>query len=244
MTAKMTAINSSCDGCLRLEEADHRIANHLALLGGYVRLKSAKLVRQNALPPMDDAVLLLKAIGVQIEAMSQLHRFLATTFKPNSVELHTYLASICATLRSAVAEGVQIIEEFDPGCVLSPDHMLPVAQIVTEVITNAIKHGQSKSSRAIIRVSCQTDDQGSIRIEVRDNGPGLPEPTPATGTHGLGVRIIESLVAQVHGRIDYLSGRHGLTVRLTLPDVAQNKPLVATVLSVAAIKPFHQSPAG
>jgi two-component sensor histidine kinase len=110
---------------------------------------------------------------VQIEDMSQLHRFLATTSKPRSIDLKTYLVSICANLRLAVAEDVQIIEEFDPGCVLSPDHMLPLAQIVAEVFTNAIKHGQSTTSGAIIRVSCQTHVQGSIRIEVCDNGPGL-----------------------------------------------------------------------
>ncbi|MGY9046831.1 hypothetical protein P775_01080 [Puniceibacterium antarcticum] len=232
MFAKTTTMLPQCDGCSRLDEADHRIANHLAMLGSYVRLKSAKLIRQGATAPVGEAVLVLKAIGVQIDAISQLHRFLAVQTTPRNLDLQNYLVNICAALRSAVAEDVQIIEDFGAGCALSPQDMLPVAQIVTEVMTNAIKHGQSGAGGAIIRVSCQNDNLGSILIEVCDNGPGLPAPAMTKTPPGLGLRIIETLADQVGGRIEYLSGHQGLTVRLTLPDLALPASLEgASVLS-------------
>ena len=207
-----------CNACLRVAEADHRIANHLAMLCSYVRLKGAKLVQHKATVTSDEALILIKSIGVQIDAVSHLHRFLASQSTSDKVDLHTYLATICAALRSAVGGGVEIKEKFDTTCMMPPEHLLPVSQIVTEVMTNAIKHGQDASGNVSLRVSCQQDATGSIVIEVADNGSGLDVQPNAVGQHGLGLRIVETLTAQVGGTVDYHSRLTGLTVRLTVPD--------------------------
>ncbi len=210
---------SKCIDCHRLAEADHRIANHLAMLGSYIRLKSATLVKRKTHATPAEALLLLKAIGVQIDAVSTLHRMLALQGISGTVNLATYLATVCDALRSAMAGDVDIVEDFEPGCALSANDMLPVAQIVTEVMTNAIKHGQGTSGAVSLNVSCRLNDDGAILIAVSDTGPGLPS-TSQDGHQGLGFKIVDRLTAQVNGTVTYLSEEQGLTVRLILPGAA------------------------
>jgi hypothetical protein len=39
--------SETCFGCEKMVEADHRIANHLAMLGSYLRLKGLEITRGN-----------------------------------------------------------------------------------------------------------------------------------------------------------------------------------------------------
>nr|QQZ49959.1 hypothetical protein JKL49_25250 [Phenylobacterium glaciei] len=79
---------SVCEDCSLLVEADHRIANHLAMLGGYVRLKAAGVSGEGRL--------LLETIGAQVDAVSRLHRALATHGQHGAVDLSEHLRAICA----------------------------------------------------------------------------------------------------------------------------------------------------
>jgi signal transduction histidine kinase len=67
----------------------------------------------------------------------------------------------------------------------------------------------------------------ACRIEVADTGPGIPaevqenlfEPyfsTKDKGT-GMGLALSEKLISQHGGRIDYHTGPHGTTFRISVP---------------------------
>lgn len=208
-------MGSRSDGLGRMAEADHRIANHLAMLASYVRLKGAELVRHRPGAESRDVALLLQAICVQINAISSLHRILSTDGTQRTAELGEHLGRICAALRSGVSGDVEIVEAFGADCVLPLRDVLPVAQIVTEIVTNALKHGCPQDAPARVLISCRREAGGTIRVEVADNGPGLPPGAGGVG-RGLGARLIGALVAQVQGRVEYLAGPRGLTVRLIL----------------------------
>jgi two-component sensor histidine kinase len=202
-----------------LAEADHRIANHLAVLSSYVRLKGSALVRRKKAPDAKEVGLLILAIGVQIDAISDLHRLLSGQGGGNTTDLGAVLSRVCRGLKSAVSGDVVIIELFGTGCQLPLCDILPVAQICTEVITNAIKYGHKPGAGSVIRVSCGQTAAGDILIQVSDNGPGLCEKPPEPVSGGVGFRMIEALVSQINGRIEHHSTAQGLTVRLALPAV-------------------------
>lgn len=195
----------------RTSESDHRIANHLAMLASYVRMKGAALARGT--PDPVDVALLIQAIEAQINAISALHRLLSTEGTLATADLAAQLNRICSALRwSGVTGETRIEEALAPGCDLPLAQVLPVAQIVTEVVTNALKYGRPADAPARLRVCCRRDTLGAIQIEVRDNGPGLI----GTPRGGLGFRLIAALVTQIGATLDYRSTPQGLTVRLTL----------------------------
>lgn len=201
----------------QVAEADHRIANHLGLLACYVRLKGAELVRCDPPPGAGDFSLLIKAIGAQITTISQLHRLLSTDGTQSSADLGHHLGMICSALGSGVSGDVVIVESLASNCRVATHRLLPAAQIVTEVITNAIKYGRRQGRSGRIEVSCSKDASGTVLVEIHDDGPGLSAYRSGTATLAVGSRLVQALVGQIDGTIEYRSTVQGLTVCLSLP---------------------------
>jgi two-component sensor histidine kinase len=215
--APFTGIGGSDVEGLFLAEADHRIANHLALLTGYVRLKAADLARQSAAPSRDSVHLLLEGVGAQIDAVSRLHRRLAADGSRASADLGEHLHVICASFASGLSGAITLIEDLPFGCAVRSDQVLPLTQIVAEVVTNALKHAHPGGEAGAILVRCRKDDMGAALIEIIDDGAGLPETFNPQTDGGLGFRLLQALGRKLGALIAFESTKPGLRFRLTLP---------------------------
>jgi two-component sensor histidine kinase len=216
-TSSFAGVADTSDAGLLLAEADHRIANHLALLTGYMRLKAADLAGQAAEPSRDSVGLLLASVSGQINAVARLHRCLAADQRPTSADLSEQLHEICAPFASSLCGAARFVEDFPPGCVVRPEQLLPLSRIVAEVITNALKHAHADGEAGAILARCRNDDTGAVLIEVIDDGAGLPETFDPETDGGLGFRLLRALGKQLGALITFDSGDHGLRFRLTLP---------------------------
>lgn len=198
-------VASTCDDCSLLVEADHRIANHLAMLSGYVRLKAAGVDGETRL--------LLETIGAQVDAVGRLHRALAAHGQHGDVDLSEHLRTICAPFAAGLSGAAKLIQDIPAACPVRPEQVLPVSQIVSEVITNAFKYAPA----GIVLVRCRGGEAGGVEIEVVDDGPGLPRGFDPGVDGGLGFRLIRALSRQVGATLAFESAGQGLNVRLTLP---------------------------
>ncbi len=100
-------------------------------------------------------------------------------------------------------------------------------QVLLNLITNAIDAVRERE-RPMIALSVSKSD-GIVRIEVEDNGCGIPEDkvkdlfkpfytTKATGT-GLGLVIVKKMITRMNGTIDIESRRDvGTVVTISLPE--------------------------
>jgi signal transduction histidine kinase len=107
-----------------------------------------------------------------------------------------------------------------------------LGQVLDNLLLNAVKFSPWGTG-----VSCEmAASAGCWRIEVRDEGPGVPagerarlfhkfnrgsaRPTAGESSSGLGLFIVKTLAEAMHGRVDYLAGeRGGAVFRVTLPQV-------------------------
>jgi two-component sensor histidine kinase len=80
-------------------------------------------------------------------------------------------------------------------CTIPIEKAAPLALIVNEALTNAIKYGASAKGPSRIGVRAKLEN-GTLLVEVRDNGPGLPSMPPRSGSTGL--RIIDGLAGQIN----------------------------------------------
>jgi signal transduction histidine kinase len=102
--------------------------------------------------------------------------------------------------------------------------------VVSNLLENAIKYGGGPP-RIGVRLS---HDRGRALLEVRDNGPGIPEDelpfvfdrffrggdemTRSTNGTGLGLYLVKQIVTAHRGTVTVVStGREGTTFRVTLP---------------------------
>ena len=208
---------SRCGDCSLQTEADHRIANHLALLASYVRLQAAELTKQSAPPTRDSVRLLMATIDAQITAIARLHRSLAGEGRLASTDLGEHLHEVCAPFTTGLSGGTRLIEDFRPGCVVRTEHVLPLTQMVAEVITNALKHAHAPGEPGAITVRCGRIDGGALLVEVNDDGVGLPETFDPLTNGGLGFRLLRALGKQVGATFTFDSSRRGTQFRLVLP---------------------------
>jgi signal transduction histidine kinase len=94
-----------------------------------------------------------------------------------------------------------------------------LAQAVGNLVANAIEHG---GSRVELRAAAAG---GRVRVEVRDDGPGLPAPIPVLirrarggrGRRGRGLAIAADVAARHGGRLGSAPASTGACLVLELP---------------------------
>ena len=208
-----------CDRCEIVREADHRIANHLTLLAAFVRSQAADLARRPAALSAANVQMVLDAISTQIIAVGRLHRSLSSKVSL-AQDLAEVLHEICASL-AALCDTAEIAANSSEGCVVQPDQVLPLTQIVSEVLINAVKYAQPTTGRTLIEAGCSRDETGRIRVEITDNGRGLPVGFDPERDGGLGFRLIRDFARQLQARVEFRSTTTGLRFRLTLPSATK-----------------------
>jgi hypothetical protein len=195
------------DDCALRSETDHRIANHLAILSAYVRMKGADLAKGG---PAGDSPLRLftQSISAQIGSVARLHRLLITQDASAPVDLPTFLHEVCAPFAVGLDLRLVLVEDLGPDCAVRADQVLPIGQLVGEAIVNAAKHACLDSRGA----ACLWCDAGAGRRAgsiSRWSTPARACPRPSTLT-GTGVSGFASCAASAGswGRLS-TSGRTG-----------------------------------
>ena len=115
------------------------------------------------------------------------------------------------------------------GAMISANREL-VAQALSNIVDNAIKYSAGTSPSARVTVSL-TSDEGGFRLEVVDNGPGIPVEDRERATErfvrleqsrtrpgsGLGLSLAKAVMEFHGGRLELSDGKPGLSVWMIFP---------------------------
>jgi PAS domain S-box-containing protein len=170
---------------LLLREADHRIKNSLQLVVGMLSLQH----RHAASPETADA--LTDAIA-RVNAVAEAHLALQMSDDLQTVEFPDMLAAICRRL-DALSETVRVTCECGSPVMLEMDRAIPLALIISELITNALRHAYGGEQEGEVHVAARAEGC-DIVLTVRDFGAGVEG---ATRRAGLGSRVTGSLAAKI-----------------------------------------------
>ncbi len=178
-------------------ELQHRVANNLAFVSAMLNQQRKQFRRgsaaDRALADAQDRLLI----------MSNVHRHL---YEPADIDApaRVYLERISKEIITASSKNVLHRFEADDTH-LTLNQLLPLALIMSELITNALKHAfVHTAERGEINVSL-LETAGNVRLTVSDNGMGI---TSDAENEGLGSNIMKSLAAQLQAtiQIDNLNG--------------------------------------
>jgi two-component sensor histidine kinase len=206
----------SCDDCGVALEADHRIANHLAMLAGYIGIKAAGLQDGPDLVSRRDVALMLQAVRSQVHLISRVHRGLM--FEDGAApDLSRHIHEVCQPFKSMLSPEVRLIEDLPGECLVTAKQLLPLTQIVAEALTNAIKYAHPAGRPGQIVVRCRRDMAG-LRVEVADDGVGLAPGFDPSGDRGYGIRLVNGLARQLGASVSFdapVGGGHCVAVTVT-----------------------------
>jgi two-component sensor histidine kinase len=105
--------------------------------------------------------------------------------------------------------------------ILDADRAIPLGLVVSEVLTNALRHAFRGRDAGTVAVEARAETTHLI-VCVRDNGVGMRQ---ESGRTGLGSKIIRSLATQIDATIQIDGAPDvGTKVTLRLP-MQQKKPV-------------------
>jgi two-component system, sensor histidine kinase PdtaS len=194
---------------LLFRELQHRVSNNLQVAAGLIALQKRSVTDADARAALDEASRRLALIG---RISRQLYDAGGATRR-----MREFLEPLCHDVIEASGRpGIRCDVLVDEDAALTPDAAIPLALIVAEAMANAIEHGFADREKGVIEVELSRDGDQRLRIEVRDDGAGLPEGFDIDGTGSLGLTIARTLAAQLNGRFELVRGG-GTTARLLLP---------------------------
>lgn len=197
-----------------LTEVNHRVANSLQLVASLVRLQ-ANSVKDEA------AKEALAETQARIYAIAKIHKSLYGSGDVRSVALDEYLRELLDHLAHTLrAEGhtATLSHEIEP-IRLKTDASVGLGVVLTEWVTNAFKYAYPDRPGEI-RVRLKSLDGSTGELVVEDDGIGRGEAAPAKGS-GLGTRIVSTMAAAMHARIDHPSRPQGTAARLVFAVAAE-----------------------
>jgi two-component sensor histidine kinase len=192
-----------------LQEIEHRVKNSLQLVISMLHLQASSVADEGVRRQLQEA-------SGRIAAVARAHQRLHQGGEARTIELGTYLAELCGDLGASV--GACTIEpELEPRILVATDRAIPLALIVTELVTNAAKYAYPGSGSGPIRVVLTIDPAHGIGLSVADDGVGLPAGFDPATSSGLGMRIARALAQQAGARLELAPCARGTEFTLTVP---------------------------
>jgi DNA-binding LacI/PurR family transcriptional regulator/signal transduction histidine kinase len=164
-------------------------------------------LRRDGNPEAETAGALVRTAG---ETASKA-KGMARGLYPAEIEADGILGAVERLAQGARARsGADIVVEADEGFAL-PDgeKAIHLYRIVQEALSNAVRHSGAK--RISIRLA---REDGSVLVEVRDDGKGLPD--PAEESSGLGLKILRYRASLMGGELSMERESPGTRIALRL----------------------------
>ena len=174
-----------------IREIHHRVKNNLQTVAALLRLQARRIDVPEARSALEEAVRRVGSIAIVHETLSQ-----AVAEQVEFDDIADRLARMVSEV-SAVTTPVHIRREGSFGD-LSSEVANALAMVVTELLQNAVEHGYPAAGTA-------RDGEGTVvlsvvrgavglRMEIIDDGVGLPSGFDPENSSSLGLSIVRTLV--------------------------------------------------
>lgn len=192
-----------------IREIHHRVKNNMQILLSMLSIQATQA-------QSDIIKQALQESKNRVFAMSSVHEKLYQYGDLSRIDLLDYLNGLVTELGYGVA-GKHITYETNGVHVLAlMDTAINCGLIVNELVTNCIKHAFPEGRAGSIRVRIGSPAKEEIRIEVMDDGIGIPADIDPNTTDSMGMTLITTLAKQLQGTFQY-EGNTGTHAVLTIP---------------------------
>jgi chemotaxis family two-component system sensor kinase Cph1 len=181
-------------------EVNHRVQNSLQLVSSFLGLQARA---------SDDASGAIEEARRRIAAVSLVHRRLYRADQLQSIDVARYVDELLDDLIASIGPDWQQQLQRDLQAVMLPtDRAVALGLILTELVINANKYAYGgKPGPLFVALS---ENGSRIRLVVADRGNGR-----TSARKGFGSRMMDALVKQLGGALDYSDGEPGTRAILT-----------------------------
>ena len=193
-----------------LRELNHRVKNSLAMISSFLRLAGDEQIQ----PECRDV---LEHLGNKVDSISLVYGQLYRDGSVDSIALSEYLRQLVPAIIDSLSDGRRFSVDLSLAeAQMDIDGCVAVGLIVTELITNTIKHAypEGAAGRITLRLQRRSDH---YLLDYRDFGRGLPSDLAERAKESLGIQLIRSFADRLEGElhIDAPAGRFRLRLPVT-----------------------------
>jgi len=175
---------------LLLDELNHRTKNNMQMLQSLLYAAARTAHSEEARKVLNEA-------SARIAAMAAAQRVLYGRTDASRFAAEEFLPAVCQTIRQLLPPDARIDCGASRG-ILSNDVAMPLALILNELLTNAVKHGIKDHSKQGVRVSLTEQDR-RLQLCVEDDGDGFDLESARKTSSGL--QLVLGLARQLRGTL-------------------------------------------
>ena len=203
-----------------LKEIHHRVKNNLQIVSSLLYLQEESMLGTTG-------VEILRESQNRVKSMALIHEQLYETTDLAKIDFGKYAQGLTANLFDAYGiepARIRLTIRAD-DIALGVDMAVPCGLIVNELVSNALKHAFPQETNGTIDIVIQYLEPDRINIVVADDGIGMPEAHTDAEKKTLGLRLVDTLIAQLDGR-RFIQTENGTRFSITLktPEKPKKEP--------------------
>jgi len=179
-----------------LREIHDRVKNNMQIILSLLRLQSKSTQDERMQEKFRVAQNRIKSMALIHEKLYQSEDLARIDFSDYIGSLATHLFSKYGAEEETVRFNIEVMDVY-----LDINKAIPSGLIISELISNSLKHAFPEGRKGEITVRMQGDNKGKYKLIVSDTGVGFPEVLNFKETETLGMQLVNDLVKQINGTI-------------------------------------------
>ncbi|MEM8887863.1 MAG: tetratricopeptide repeat protein [Bacteroidota bacterium] len=194
-----------------LKEIHHRVKNNLQVVSSLLSLQSRSIDDPVALDAIEEGRNRVKAMGL-------IHQNLYQEENLIGVNLPEYIEKLTDNLLESykVQQSNIHISRKVEALSIDVDTLIPLGLILNELISNSLKYAFKGRDEGNIRLLIGKNEEG-LKIEVADDGVGLPKGFNPEESPSMGFKLIRAFVQKMKAKFEVVS-EQGTQVKIFLPE--------------------------
>ncbi|MBL1209536.1 PAS domain S-box protein [Geminocystis sp. GBBB08] len=192
-----------------LKEIHHRVKNNLYVISGLLNLQSSYIE--------DERVkILFQESQNRIQTMAVIHEQLYQSHDLSQINFADYINRLVSNLFLSYNNyhtGIKPITHLQE-CYLSIETAIPAGLLINELVTNAFKHA-FPNGEGEVTINLSVKEEQQVKLEVIDNGIGLPPDLNWEKNNSLGLRLVRLLSQQLDAEISVNGNNEGTSFSIT-----------------------------
>lgn len=187
-----------------LGEINHRVQNSLQLVSSFLGMQLREIDEPKGKEAIEEA-------RRRIAAVSLVHRRLYRSDQIDVIDAARYIDELLDDLVASIGSDwkAHISRDLAPALIAN-DKAIKLGLVLTELVINANKYAYDGAAGPL-RISL-SENSGMLRLTVADAGKGRK-----VGGKGFGSRLIDALVGQLEGSLEFSDNMPGTKAALTVP---------------------------
>lgn len=191
-----------------LREIHHRVKNNLSLIISLLTLQSQYASAKSTEEVFED-------LQTRIRSMALSHELLYRSQNLREINVAEYIGNLVDHLvvsSRVVRSQISLKKKIEDVC-FGLSTAIPLGFLLTELITNCLKHAFPDGSAGSIEVSLRNVGDREFELIVADDGIGMPDGIDVENPFSLGIDLVHSFASQLKGEIE-IGRRNGTEVKI------------------------------